>query len=101
LSWSTILKKREGYRKAFDNFDAWKISQYSEDDVARLLVNAEIIRNRRKIMATIANAKAFLQVQKSSGALTVTSGNLWMGKSIQNAWTKITEIPASTLSPKP
>ena len=62
LSWSTILKKREGYRKAFDNFDAWKISQYSEDDVARLLVNAEIIRNRRKIMATITNAKAFLQV---------------------------------------
>ena len=96
LSWSTILKKREGYRKAFDNFDAWKISQYSEADVARLLVNAEIIRNRRKIMATIANAKAFLQVQEEFGSFDRYIWQFVDGKSIQNTWTKITEIPAST-----
>ena len=65
LSWSTVLRKREGYRKAFDNFDARKISQYSETDVSRLLVNSEIIRNRLKITATIANARAFLRLQKS------------------------------------
>ena len=96
LSWSTILKKREGYRKAFDNFDAWKISQYSEDDVARLLVNAEIIRNRRKIMATITNAKAFLQVLEEFGSFDRYIWQFVGGKTIQNAWTKITEIPAST-----
>ena len=64
LSWSTILRKREGYRKAFENFDAQKISQYSGNDISRLLVNPEIIRNKLKINATITNARAFLQVQE-------------------------------------
>jgi DNA-3-methyladenine glycosylase I len=96
LSWSTILKKREGYRKAFDNFDARKISQYSEDDVARLLVNAAIIRNKRKIMATITNAKAFLQVQEEFGSFDRYIWQFVGSKPIQNAWTKITEIPSST-----
>ena len=58
LSWATILRKREGYRKAFDNFDARKISRYSENDVSRLLANPEIIRNRLKINATITNAQS-------------------------------------------
>ncbi len=57
LSWSTILRKREGYRKVFDNFDVQKIARYTDHDVARLLVNAEIIRNKLKIMATITNAR--------------------------------------------
>src|SRR5512139_1661424 len=61
LSWSTILRKREGYRRAFDNFDARKISRYSENTVSRLLINPEIIRNRLKINAAIINARAFLQ----------------------------------------
>lgn len=62
LSWSTILRKREGYRKAFDNFDARKIARYSEHDISRLLSNPEIIRNGLKINAAITNARVFLQV---------------------------------------
>ena len=67
LSWSTILRKREGYRRAFDNFDARKISRYSESKVSQLLTNSEIIRNRLKINAAITNARAFLKVQKEFG----------------------------------
>src|SRR3974377_1792783 len=68
LSWSTILRKREAYRKAFDNFDTRKISRYSKADVSRLLANPEIIRNKLKINATITNARAFLQVQEQFGS---------------------------------
>ena len=68
LSWSTILRKRDGYRRAFDNFDARKISKYPESAVSHLLANSEIIRNRLKINATITNARAFLQVQKEFGS---------------------------------
>ena len=96
LSWSTILRKREGYRKAFDNFDVQKISQYSENDVSRLLVNSEIIRNRLKINATITNARAFLQVQEQFGGF---DHYIWLfvnGRPIQNSWNKMTDIPSST-----
>src|SRR5208337_1283862 len=62
LSWTMILGKRDGYRKAFDNFDARKISRYTENDISRLLVNSEIVRNRLKISATISNAGAFLRI---------------------------------------
>jgi DNA-3-methyladenine glycosylase I len=96
LSWSTILRKREGYRRAFDNFDARKISNYSEETASRLLTNAEIIRNRLKINATITNARAFLQVQKEFGSF---DGYIWQfvnGKPIQNSWKKMTDIPSST-----
>src|SRR5512139_3168496 len=68
LSWSTILRKREAYRRAFDNFDALKISRYTEKTIARLLANPEIIRNRLKIHAAVTNARAFLQVQKEFGS---------------------------------
>src|SRR5512139_1651821 len=67
LSWSTILRKREGYRKAFDDFDARRISRYSESDVSLLLANSEIIRNRLKIHAAITNAQAYLRVQEQFG----------------------------------
>jgi DNA-3-methyladenine glycosylase I len=96
LSWSTILRKREGYRRAFDNFDARKISNYSEETASRLLTNAEIIRNRLKINATITNARAFLQVQKEFGSF---DGYIWQfvnGKPIRNSWKKMTDIPSST-----
>ena len=96
LSWSTILRKREGYRKVFDNFDVQKISQYSENDVSRLLVNSEIIRNRLKINATITNARAFLQVQEQFGGF---DHYIWLfvnGRPIQNSWNKMTDIPSST-----
>jgi DNA-3-methyladenine glycosylase I len=96
LSWSTILKKREGYRKAFHNFDARKISRYNEKDVSRLLVNPEIIRNRLKITATITNARAFLQLQKEFGSFDNYIWQFVNGKPIRNSWKKITEIPSST-----
>jgi DNA-3-methyladenine glycosylase I len=96
LSWSTILNKREGYRKAFDNFDVQKISQYSEDDVARLLVNSGIIRNKRKITATITNAQVFLQVQEEFGSFDRYIWQFVRGKPIQNSWARLTDIPSST-----
>jgi DNA-3-methyladenine glycosylase I len=96
LSWSTILNKREGYRKAFDNFDVQKISQYSEDDVARLLINSDIIRNKRKITATITNAQAFLQIQEEFGSFDRYIWQFVRGKPIQNSWARLTDIPSRT-----
>jgi DNA-3-methyladenine glycosylase I len=96
LSWSTILRKREGYRKAFDNFDARKISRYSENDVSRLLVNSEIIRNKLKINATISNAGAFLHIQDQCGSFDHYIWQFVDGSPIQNSWEKITDIPSST-----
>ena len=96
LSWSTILKKREGYRTAFHNFGARKISQYTEKDVSRLLVNSEIIRNRLKITATITNARAFLRLQKEFGSFDHYIWQFVNGKPIRNSWKKITDIPSRT-----
>lgn len=96
LSWSTILNKREGYRKAFDNFDALKISRYSEKKVARLLADPGIVRNRLKIQAAITNAKAFLAVQKEFGSF---DNYIWQfvdGKPIKNARKTMRDIPANT-----
>jgi len=96
LSWSTILKKRAGYRKAFDDFDARRISAYSADDVARLLANAEIIRNRLKINAAIANAQAFLQVQAQFGSFNRYIWQFVNGNPILNSWASMADIPART-----
>jgi DNA-3-methyladenine glycosylase I len=96
LSWSTILRKRDGYRRAFDHFDARKISQYSENTVSRLLTNPEIIRNRLKINATITNARAFLQVQKEFGSFDSYIWQFANGVPIQNSWRKMTDIPSRT-----
>jgi len=96
LSWSTILRKREGFRKAFHNFDALRISQYSDADVSRLLANPEIIRNRLKIKAAIRNAKAFLRVQKEFGSFDRYIWQFVNGKPIQNAWDKLSDIPSSS-----
>jgi DNA-3-methyladenine glycosylase I len=96
LSWSTVLRKREGYRKAFDNFDVQRISRYTEDDVARLLGNSEIIRNKRKILATVTNAQAFLKVQEEFGSFDRYIWQFVGGKPIQNSWTRLTDIPSST-----
>ena len=96
LSWSTILRKREGYRKAFDNFDARKISRYPQAVVSRLLANPEIIRNRLKVNAIVTNARAFLRVQEEFGSF---DGYIWQfvnGRPIQNSWKKMTEIPSSS-----
>jgi DNA-3-methyladenine glycosylase I len=96
LSWSTILRKREGYRKAFENFDAQKISRYSGNDISRLLVNPEIIRNKLKINATITNAGAFLQVQEHFGSFNHYIWQFVHGRPIQNAWERMIDIPSST-----
>jgi len=96
LSWSTILKKREGYRRAFDHFDAVAISKYSESKVATLLGDSEIIRNRLKINAAITNARAFLEVQKEFGSFDHYIWRFVDGKPVMNAWKQLTEIPSST-----
>ena len=96
LSWSTILRKREGYRKAFDNFDARKIARYSEHDVSRLLANPEIIRNRLKINAVITNARAFLQVQEEFGGFDQYIWQFVHGKPILNSWERLADIPCNT-----
>ncbi len=96
LSWSTILRKREGYRKAFDNFDARKISRYSKTDLSRLLANPEVIRNKLKIEATIANARTFLQVQEQFGSFDNYIWQFVSGRPIQNSWKKMTDIPSSS-----
>lgn len=76
LSWNLILHRREGMRRAFDSFDPKAIAQYDDDKRAELLQNPEIIRNRAKVAALTANAKAFLQVQQEFGSFTPTSGAL-------------------------
>ena len=96
LSWSTILNKREGYRKAFDNFDVKKIAAYSDEDIARLLANPEIVRNRLKVNAAITNARAFLQVQKEYGSFDKYIWQFVGGKPVRNSWKKMSDIPAST-----
>jgi len=97
LSWSTILNKREGYRKAFDNFDAQKISQYNDEKVQQLLNNSEIIRNRLKVNAAISNAKAFLTIRQEYDSFDSYIWQFVEGKSIQNHWQQHEQIPVTTI----
>ena len=96
LSWITILKKRENYRKAFANFDATKIARFNSRSVERLINNAGIVRNRLKIESTITNAKCFLEVQKEFGSFSNYMWGFLEGKPIQNKWKSLSDIPAST-----
>jgi DNA-3-methyladenine glycosylase I len=96
LSWSTILRKRENYMKAFDNFDAGKIARYTKKKIARLLTDPGIVRNRLKINAAITNAKAFLNVQKEFGSFDKYIWRFVGEKPLQNAWNKRTGVPSST-----
>ncbi len=89
LSWLTVLKKRENYRKAFDGFDPKKISRYDSTKVAELLGNADIIRNRHKINSAIGNAKAFLEVKKEFGSFDAYLWQFVDGKAIRNKWDSI------------
>jgi DNA-3-methyladenine glycosylase I len=97
LSWTTILKKRENYRKAFDGFRPQKIARYGARDVKRLLADAGIVRNRLKIAATIQNAKAFLAVRKEFGTFDAYIWSFVGGRSKQNRWRKMNQVPASTI----
>jgi DNA-3-methyladenine glycosylase I len=96
LSWSTILRKRENYREAFHGFDAEKIARYGERDVARLLANAGIVRNRLKIAASIQNAKSLLKVRDEFGSFDRYIWQFVEGKPIQNCWRTMKEVPART-----
>ena len=96
LSWSTILNKRENYRRAFDRFDARKVAQYGAAKVKELLADAGIVRNRLKIAAAIQNAKMFLAVQKEFGSF---DGYIWGfvgGKPRQNRFRSMKDVPART-----
>ena len=96
LSWSTILNKRENYRRAFDGFDYEKIAGYRDDDVARLMGDAGIVRNRMKIEATIGNAKALLAVRE---ALSSFDAYIWRfvgGAPKRNAFRELRDLPSST-----
>jgi DNA-3-methyladenine glycosylase I len=96
LSWETILNRREHYRHAFDNFAAVQIAQYDARKCAELLQNAGIIRNRLKIAAAVANARAFLNVQEAFGSFDAYLWRFVDGTPRQNAWHHLAEIPART-----
>ena len=97
LSWYTILKKRENYRKAFDNFDAKKIAKYNQGKVEKLMQNEGIIRNRLKINAFIGNAKAFLGVQKEFGSFSDYIWRFVNGKPKVNNVKSLKDIPVKTV----
>jgi DNA-3-methyladenine glycosylase I len=96
LSWSTILAKRENYRRAFDNFDAQKIARYDDRKVAALLADPGIVRNRLKIAATIANAKAFLAVQREFGSFDRYLWSFVNGRPIVNRRRSPKDVPTRT-----
>lgn len=96
LSWYTVLKKREHYRVAFDGFDPELVAQYDEAKVAELLSNEGIIRNRLKVRAAVTNAQAFLKVREQFGSFDAYIWQFVGGSPIQNHWSSLREVPAST-----
>jgi DNA-3-methyladenine glycosylase I len=96
LSWSTILQKRDHYRRVFDNFDARKVARYDARKVKKLLADAGIVRNRLKIAAAIQNANAFLAVQKEFGSFDAYIWRFVGGCPVRNAWQTLKQIPART-----
>jgi len=96
LTWITVLKKREAYRKAFDGFDPKKVARYDDTKIAELLENEGIIRNRLKIHAAVTNAKLFLDVVEKYGSFDKFLWSYVDYKPIQNHWNMLEEIPATT-----
>lgn len=96
LSWSTILKKREGYRRAFADWDVAKIARFTEKEEQVLRGNAEIVRNKLKIASTVTNAQAFLKVQKEFGSFDKYIWHFVHGKPIVNQWRSLKDLPASS-----
>ena len=96
LSWDTILRKRENYRAAFDNFDPTKVAKYDDKKAAELLGNEGIIRNRLKIASAIGNAKAFLRVQEEFGSFDKYIWGFVGGKPLDNGLTEFSQVPAKT-----
>ncbi|MEZ4743680.1 MAG: DNA-3-methyladenine glycosylase I [Bdellovibrionota bacterium] len=96
LSWITILKRREGYREAFKNFDPLAVAKFGEKKITSLLSNKEIIRNNLKIRSAVKNAKAFLKVQEEFGSFSDYQWQFVDGKPIKNRWKKMQDLPAET-----
>jgi DNA-3-methyladenine glycosylase I len=96
LSWITVLRKRESYRKAFDNFNVRRVAAYTEDKVAELLENPGIIRNRAKIRSTINNAQRYLDVQKEFGSFDAFLWDYVDGKPVQNSYSGRGSLPATS-----
>lgn len=96
LSWITILRKRENFRQAFDNFDYRKIARYDESKYDELLLNAGIIRNKLKIKSAIINAQLFMLIQKEEGSFSKYLWNFTDGKPIQNNWQQMNNVPATS-----
>ena len=96
LSWTTILKRRDGYRKAFSDFNAQKVSMYSKKQVEKLLSDESIIRNKLKINSAINNAKQFLKIQKEFGSFDDYLWRFVKHKPIKNKFNKLSDLPAST-----
>ncbi len=97
LSWLTILRKRDHYRKAFHGFDPARIARYTNKDIERLMNNAGIVRNRLKIESTIRNAKGTLEIIKAFGSLDAYLWQFVDGRPIINHWTSMSELPSKTL----
>lgn len=96
LNWLTVLRKRENYRRAFDNFDPRKVAKYDSNKLQELLATEGIIRNKLKIRSTIQNARAFLEVQKEFGSFDTYIWQFVGGKPIRNSWKSLRELPAQT-----
>jgi DNA-3-methyladenine glycosylase I len=96
LSWAMILKKREGYRKAFAQFDPKKVAKFTESKIEKLLQNPGIVRNRLKVNAAVNNAKRFLEVQKEFGSFDNYIWGFVKGKPIVNEWKTMKQIPPTT-----
>jgi DNA-3-methyladenine glycosylase I len=96
LSWITILRKRENFRRAFDDFDYTKIANYTDTKIESLLQDAGIIRNRLKVLAAISNAQAFMQLQEEFGSFSNYYWAFTDGKPIINSFTSLSQVPATT-----
>ncbi len=96
LSWATILKKRDGYRKNFANFDVAKVARFTDKRVEKILTDPGVVRNRLKVVSTVTNAKAFLKVQKEFGSFSEYIWGFVGHKPIQNRWASMKEVPATT-----
>ena len=96
LSWLTILRKREGYRRAFEGFDIQRVAAFTDDDTARLLADSGIIRNRLKVASTISNARATLEIQARYGSLDRYLWDFVSGVPVRDHWQTMAEIPART-----
>jgi DNA-3-methyladenine glycosylase I len=96
LSWSTILRKREGYRRAFAGFDPQEVARFDEARIQQLMADPSIVRNRRKIDAAVSNARAFLAIQEEFGSFDAYLWKFVGGAPVQNPWRSLAELPAQT-----